>query len=246
LSAINQANGITIQGVVPTVIPGFSVRQAEVAVQLEDGQTLAIGGLIQNTVNSTIQRVPILGHLPFIGVAFTNKTYNETEEELLILVTPRLVDGISCTQIPKYLPGRESRNPDDFELFLEGIMEAPRGPRTVQGHPYQGAHMLSPNIGQIPCAGTATGGCAAPGCLTGSPVGAAANLSAPVVAMPLPVSQPLPTGTQLPEGTSARPPIRETVEPLAPIQPAPMAPRSLEPRPVLPPVSFGPTSNDER
>ena len=98
LSAINQANGITIQGVVPTVIPGFSVRQAEVAVQLEDGQTLAIGGLIQNTVNSTIQRVPVLGNLPFVGVAFTNKSYNEIEEELLILVTPRLVDGISCTR----------------------------------------------------------------------------------------------------------------------------------------------------
>jgi pilus assembly protein CpaC len=254
LSAINQANGITIQGVVPTVIPGFSVRQAEVAVQLEDGQTLAIGGLIQNTVNATIQRVPVLGNLPFVGVAFTNKSYKEDEEELLILVTPRLVDGISCTQIPKNLPGRESRSPDDFELFLEGIMEAPRGPRTVQGHPrdYKGAHMLSPNIGQIPCAG-ATGGCAAPGCLNGGPVGAAVSLPAPVLAMPLsneatpaPVAQPLPTGA-LPERTSATPPIRETVEPVAPTLPAPLAPpRSLEPRPVLPPVTFGPASNDER
>lgn len=256
LSAINQANGITIQGVVPTVIPGFSTRSANVKMQLEDGQTLAIGGLIQNTVNSTIQRVPVLGNLPFLGVAFTNKSYNELEEEMLILVTPRLVDGISCTQIPKNLPGRETRNPDDFELFLEGIMEAPRGPRTVQGHPkaYQGAHMLSPNIGQIPCAGAGIGGCAAPGCLNGGPVGAASNLAAPVLATPLPsnatpapVPQALPTGALNPEGTSASPPIRETVEPLAPIQPAsPTPPRSLEPRPVLPPVSFGPTSNDER
>jgi pilus assembly protein CpaC len=250
LSAINQANGITIQGVVPTVIPGFSTRAAQVAVQLEDGQTLAIGGLIQTTINSTIQRVPVLGNLPFVGVAFTNKSYNENEEELLILVTPRLVDGISCTQIPKYLPGRETRNPDDFELFLEGIMEAPRGPRTVQGHPkgYQGAHMLSPNIGQIPCASGATGGCSGPGCVNGGPVGAASNLPAPVLAMPLPSNAgPLPTGTPIPEPTGVAPPIRETTEPLAPSLPAPLAPpRSLEPRPVLPPVSFGPASSYER
>jgi pilus assembly protein CpaC len=250
LSALNQANGITIPGVINTVVPGFDTRSAKVSVQLEDGQTLAIGGLIQNTVNATIQRVPVLGDLPVVGMAFTNKTYKETEEEMLILVTPRLVDGISCTQIPKYLPGRESRIPDDFELFLEGIMEAPRGPRTVQGprNGYQGAHMLSPNIGHIPCAGGATGGCAAPGCLNGGPVGAASNLPAPVLAMPLPSSAvPMPTGTPIPEPTGVAPPVRETTEPLAPTLPAPLAPpRSLEPRPVLPPVSFGPASSYER
>ena len=154
LSALNAANGITIPGVTPTVLPGFTTRQAQVAVQLEDGQTLAIGGLIQNTVNATITRVPILGDIPFLDVLFTNKNYNEIEEEMLILVTPRLVDGMSCTQIPKYLPGRETRSADDFELFLEGIMEAPRGPRIVSANPlhYKGAFMNSPNAAQVPCA----------------------------------------------------------------------------------------------
>jgi pilus assembly protein CpaC len=156
LSALNAANSILIAGVTPTSIPGFSIRQAQCAVQLEDGQTLAIGGLIQNTVNATITRVPVLGDIPFLDVLFTNKSYNEVEEELLILVTPRLVDGISCNQIPKFLPGRETRSPDDFELFLEGIMEAPRGPRHLSINPleYRGAHMQSPNAGSIPCAPT--------------------------------------------------------------------------------------------
>ena len=182
LSAINAANSILITGVTPTSIPGFSTRAAQCAVQLEDGQTLAIGGLIQNTINATINKVPVLGDIPFLNVLFTNKSYNEVEEELLILVTPRLVDGISCNQIPKFLPGRETRSPDDFELFLEGILEAPRGPRYISANPllYQGAHMNSPNAGSIPCAPTPSllhnvlssmpfsgGSCATGGCATG-------------------------------------------------------------------------------
>ena len=49
----------------------------------------------------------------------------------MVLVTPYLVDPQSCDQLPKLLPGQETRSPDDFELFLEGILEAPRGPRKV-------------------------------------------------------------------------------------------------------------------
>jgi pilus assembly protein CpaC len=261
LSAINQANGITIQGVVPTVVPGFSTRMAQVAVQLEDGQTLAIGGLIQNTVNSTIQRVPVLGNLPFVGMAFTSKSYNEIEEELLILVTPRLVDGIGCNQIPKYLPGRETRSPDDFELFLEGILEAPRGPRTVNGprNGYQGAHMQSANIGQIPCAGSA--GCST-GCATPLNVGGAYSavpaMPVPVMASPaplpvdlpaaiVPVQVPAPATTTIPVRSSSMPPVHDLSQSAAPMLPSSLAaPRSLDTLPVQPPVSFGPTFGEVR
>ena len=143
---------VTIAGIVPTVVPGFRTRSAQAAVQIEDGQTVAIGGLIQNNVAATINRVPILGDLPFIGMAFTSKSYTEQEQELIILVTPRLIDPVDCTKIPKYLPGRESRSPDDFELFMEGIMEAPRGPRNViDRHWYRPAFQGAPNYGQIPC-----------------------------------------------------------------------------------------------
>ena len=140
LSALNAANGINIPGAVVTVVPGFDTRSAVASVQMEDGQTVAIGGLIQNTVNGVANKVPILGDIPWIGAAFRQVTYTEAEEELLILVTPRLVDPMNCAQMPKYLPGRETRTPDDFELFLEGILEAPRGPREV-GLLTGGAHM---------------------------------------------------------------------------------------------------------
>src|SRR5205807_9045944 len=96
-----------------------------------------IGGLIQRTINAAAVKVPILGQLPFIGAAFSTKTFSETEAELVVLVTPHLVDAQSYDQVVKVLPGQETRNPDDFELFLEGILEAPRGPRKVfQGTRY--------------------------------------------------------------------------------------------------------------
>ena len=59
---------------------------------MEVGQTLAIGGLIQNSITAQVSKVPILGDLPFIGFMFDSKTYTETEEEFIILVTPRLID----------------------------------------------------------------------------------------------------------------------------------------------------------
>jgi len=134
--------------------PGFRTRKAQVAVQMEDGQTLAIGGLIQNSVNASTTKVPILGDLPWVGAAFRNTTYLEKEEELIILVTPRLVDPIPCTSLPKYLPGRETRSPDDYELFLEGILEAPRGQRTIcvgNGGRWTAAHTQGPSAGLYPC-----------------------------------------------------------------------------------------------
>ncbi len=156
----------------------FSVlkRQANAAVQIEDGQTLAIGGLIQNQVDSTINRVPILGDIPGVGMFFSQSNYTVTEEEMLILVTPRLVDPVDCTKIPRHLPSQETRVPDDFELFCELILEAPRGTRQVglMPHTYQPAYKNAPNIGQYPCAsnscglGNCAGGNCGNGCASGN------------------------------------------------------------------------------
>jgi pilus assembly protein CpaC len=244
VSALNAANGIFINGVTPTQIPGFTNRSAQVAVQLEDGQTLAIGGLIQNTINSSIQKVPVLGDLPFFGAAFRSTTYNEVEEELLILVTPRLVDALACNQIPKYLPGRETRSPDDFELFLEGILEAPRGPRQVvaPGHGYTNAHVGAP--GPIQAAGFSAAspygaGCSLDTLSTGGPAGvpAPAITTPPTPAVPVgsPADRPLPAvrdGDALPR----------SLPPAAPLIPAPTV-NSLPP---VPPVTALPTSGPQR
>lgn len=94
--------------------------------------------------------------------------YQDTEQEVLVIVTPWLVDPMSCAQRPKMLPGEETRRPDDFELFLEGIIEAPRGQRQVwQDHHYVPAYKNSPSATVFPCGGNGycgVGGCGVGGC----------------------------------------------------------------------------------
>ena len=243
-----------------TSAPGFKTRSCQVAVQIEDGQTLAIGGLIQNTIAGTIARVPILGDLPYLGVLFSQKSFTETEEEMIILVTPRLVDPVDCTKIPKYLPGRETRAPDDYEFFLEGILEAPRGPRSVVFHPhlYQAAYKNAPNIGQIPCAdgscnnrggaGCANGNCA-PGSAALPRTGGMANSNAPIPSPSFPDTTVVPAANfrvaPEPQGVPATlpmlPQMRDlppTLGPATPTVPStPPLSRAFENRPALPPVN---------
>lgn len=141
-----------------SVINGFTVagrtqQQVHTTVEIEDGQTLVLGGLLQNQVSASTVKVPLLGDLPFVGAAFSSKSYREQETELLILVTPHLVDPMDCAQRPKVLPGQETRSPDDFELFLEGILEAPRGQRVVSpNRHYVPAYKNGPSARQYPCA----------------------------------------------------------------------------------------------
>jgi pilus assembly protein CpaC len=137
------------------VVFGRTTQRVQTSIVLEDGQTFAVGGMVFRSVNGTATRVPFLGDLPFIGTAFSTINYTESEEELLVLVTPRLVDPLACNQLPKYLPGQETRSPDDFELFLERILEAPRGPRKPcpGGIGYLAAYRNDPLSCKLPCHG---------------------------------------------------------------------------------------------
>jgi pilus assembly protein CpaC len=151
VSNLDQANAVNIFG---TSVAARTTQSVRTAVELEPGQTLMIGGLIQKTNQANTRKVPCLGDLPFFGVFFRNINYSEVEEELVILVTPHLVDAMSCDQLPKLLPGQETRTPDDFELFLEGILEAPRGQRQpFVGCKYQPAWQVSPTADKYPCGG---------------------------------------------------------------------------------------------
>lgn len=227
LSARNSANDAFAENL---FAPGFDIRSASSVVLIEDRQTLAIGGLIQNSVGASTKKVPILGDIPFFGVAFSSTTYEEKEEEMLILVTPRLIDPMDCTQLPHRLPGRETRAPDDFELFLTQILEAPRGQREVcpDGR-FRAAHMNGPTAGIYPCNdnslrhGWGRGGhCGPNGCGKGaavSPVLGALNGTPPQI-------------TSTPQATT---PV-ETTTPMTPPASVPLAPSLPTEIPALPPV----------
>ncbi|MBI1916512.1 MAG: pilus assembly protein N-terminal domain-containing protein [Planctomycetes bacterium] len=193
VSALDAASGTTIGG---ATVPGRLTQRVRTTVEIETGQTLVIGGLIQHNTNATLVKVPVLGSLPFLGAAFSTKTFQDSETELVILITPHLVDPMDCAQLPKVLPGLETRNPDDFELFLEGILEAPRGPREVfpDGR-YRPAYKNGPTAALFPSVQGASGHGhehLLPG-LTANSV-APAPPAAAAQKMPLPAPQAVPIG----------------------------------------------------
>jgi pilus assembly protein CpaC len=92
VSALSSANSITIDDI---TFPGFTVRRAETTVELASGQSLAIAGLVRADQNVTADKVPGLGDIPILGELFKSDTFQRSETELVIIVTPYLVEPIN-------------------------------------------------------------------------------------------------------------------------------------------------------
>jgi pilus assembly protein CpaC len=97
VSALDFSNGIDLGGF---RVPALSTRRAETQLELRDGQSFAIGGLLNNTSQNDVQRVPGLGDLPIIGALFRSKAERKERTELLVLVTPRLVRPLNPDELP--------------------------------------------------------------------------------------------------------------------------------------------------
>src|SRR5262249_3239152 len=109
-----------------TPVPGLNVRKAHTTVELNQGQTLAIAGLLQLTLDAKTTRSPGLGDLPILGPFFSNTTHNRLEKELVILVSPYLVEPLQPDQVPP-TPGDEVKTPTDCEFYLLNRIEGRTG-----------------------------------------------------------------------------------------------------------------------
>lgn len=97
VSSLDFANALTIQGF---VIPALSTRRVESEMDLRDGQSFAIAGLVDNRVTEELQKIPGLGEIPLLGKLFQSRSLNKSHNELLVLVTPRLVQPLTPGQVP--------------------------------------------------------------------------------------------------------------------------------------------------
>jgi pilus assembly protein CpaC len=98
-------------------IPGIKVRRAHTTVELRDGESFTVAGLLSDDYKSSIRQYPWLGDLPIIGSFFRSTGYEQDQRELVIVVTPHLVTpkrGPMATPADSFVP------PSDFELFLFG------------------------------------------------------------------------------------------------------------------------------
>lgn len=109
----------TINGVT-AVLPSFTTRRAQTSVQLMDGQSLAIAGLIKNNVTETVRRLPVLGEIPVLGTLFRSSEFQSDRTELMFLITPRLVKPLS-TEVA--LPTDAFVPPSRGEFFVNGQLE---------------------------------------------------------------------------------------------------------------------------
>lgn len=107
------------------VVPAFSQRYVETAVELQAGQTFAIAGLLQSRTESNQRATPFFGELPYIGVLFRRMQERRNDIELLVTVTPELVDAMNPHEVPPGGPGLNSTSPTDWELYLKGHLEVP-------------------------------------------------------------------------------------------------------------------------
>ena len=121
VSTIDESLGTTLV-VGGDPIPGLNTRRAETTVELKQGQTLAIAGLLEVDLDAQTQRIPGLGDLPYIGPFFSNTSHQRMEKELVVLVTPHLIAPLSADQVGP-LPGEEIKDPTDKEFYLRNQIE---------------------------------------------------------------------------------------------------------------------------
>lgn len=117
VSELDYNNAIRIEGI---LVPALTVRRTDTSVSLADGESFVISGLISSTNRSTIAKLPGLGDIPIIGAFFRDSNINSEEKELLMIVTPHLVQPLAANaQLPS-LPGEKLRtyDPNWFRLFF--------------------------------------------------------------------------------------------------------------------------------
>jgi pilus assembly protein CpaC len=102
----------------------FSTRKLESMVQLRDGQTLALAGLLQDNLSETVSKIPLLGDIPILGALFRSTNYQHKKTDLLVAVTPHLVQPVQEGKIS--FPGEFIKAPNRFEFYLEGKLEGRR------------------------------------------------------------------------------------------------------------------------
>jgi pilus assembly protein CpaC len=149
VSEIDTSVTVTVAG---TSVPGLTTRKASTTLELRDGQSFMLGGLLQNTNNNLKDQLPWLGDAPVIGALFRSTDYQKNETDLVIVVTPHLVRPLAPTD-PVHSPLDNTLPPNDVDLFLLGKTEvSPALARLALGQlnrPYVGHILDLPKNGGV-------------------------------------------------------------------------------------------------
>jgi pilus assembly protein CpaC len=140
VSELDFQNALRTQGF---IVPAITTRRATTTVELADGQSFAIGGLLRDNVKESINKYPGLGDIPILGALFRSTSFQKNETELLIIVTAHLVKPLDMTA--QALPTDYYEEPNDFEFYLMGYAEK-GGFGGKAGHKSPAAEVLSNRV----------------------------------------------------------------------------------------------------
>jgi len=115
VSSLDRSASVVINGI---SVPGLQVRRAKTVVELRDGESFAMAGLLRRDFADTVRQFPILGSLPIIGTLFRSTNFERNDSELVIIVTPRLVKPVRSASMK--VPTDRVTAPAESDLFLLG------------------------------------------------------------------------------------------------------------------------------
>jgi pilus assembly protein CpaC len=128
VSDLDFSNAITISGF---VVPSIATRRVATVIELNDGQSFAIAGLLKDDVRQIVSKYPILGDIPVLGSLFRSSSFQKNETELIVIVTPHLVKPLDPTK--QTLPTDAYIEPDDFDFYLLGSLEGKKRANPAKG-----------------------------------------------------------------------------------------------------------------
>ncbi|HTT64503.1 MAG TPA: pilus assembly protein N-terminal domain-containing protein [Bryobacteraceae bacterium] len=118
VSSLDYSNAVSLNGF---LVPAIATRKVQTEIELENGQSFAIAGLLDNRFNETLDKIPGIGDIPLLGKLFQSRVLSKSNSELLIMVSPEIVRPVPAGQTPPALP-----MPKPF--MKEAPKEAPRQP----------------------------------------------------------------------------------------------------------------------
>ena len=123
VSTIDFANGVRFQGF---VVPALRTRRARTGIELRDGQSFALAGLLDNSESRSLSKVPVIGDIPILGNLFKSTQFQKQETELVFIVTADLVKPVNRDDLPnmRSIDGLKNGSPLGIEPKGEGISGA--------------------------------------------------------------------------------------------------------------------------
>ncbi|MCA3780448.1 MAG: type II and III secretion system protein family protein [Burkholderia sp.] len=164
-----------------SILPLITTRRASTTVQMSDGESFAIGGLIKDNVTGALKALPGVGEVPVLGALFRSTSFQQDRTELIFLITPHLVKPLQTADVP--LPTDSFSKPNEADVYATGNMEGRGGVRKAGAQPANGAATAPQAPAQAPAP--------APAPQSEAPAGPAAALPAP----------------RAPQGADAQPPV---------------------------------------